>query len=288
MSVPTIHSTKHDAELYLGKQPAKPVDSSHALWAELRKPLIAAGTIPKIPAVFGHGNDFTGQGWLMLGNGPDDTVFPGFGGCGDCAWAGPGHAEMESASNAKRPIPPFSGKTIVAQYSAYSGYDPQTGDNDNGSDPQAVLQWRQTTGLLDDNGVAYKIGATVAATPGDLTHLWEIAYLFEDAGIGINVQQAQEDQFNAGQPWDYVPGSQIVGGHWIEVVGRPSATHGRLVTWAEAILFTLKFYENLNDETFGWVDPERYNQVTGETLEHHTNADIEKYITLIAAQKAGP
>ena len=31
-----------------------------------------------------------GGGWKMLGNGPDNTVAPGFGGCGDCVaveWA---------------------------------------------------------------------------------------------------------------------------------------------------------------------------------------------------------
>lgn len=280
MTVPTIHSEDH-GDLYLGKQPARPLDSAHALWADLRKPLVAAGTLPKIPSgTFGHGNDFAD--WLMVGNGPDDTVFPGFGGCGDCAWAGPAHSEMGAASNAKRPIPPFSGKTVVAQYSAYSGYDPQTGENDNGSDPQAVLQWRQEKGLYDDNGTVYKIGKTVAATPGDLTHLWEIAYLFEDAGIGINVQQAQQDQFNEAKPvWDYVAGSPIVGGHWIEVMGR-----FHLITWGRNIGFTDRFYQNLNDETFGWIDPQRYAAVTGKDAEGHDDQDLELYVTLVAQAKA--
>ena len=286
MSVPSIYSERHDAQLYLGKQPAKPVSSDHALWSELRKPLKAAGTLPKIPASFGHCNDFPGVAWKMLGNGPqdDNSINPAWAaaqGCGDCAWAGPGHAEMESASNAKRPIPPFSSLTIVEQYAAYSGYDLETGDNDNGSDPQTVLQWRQTKGLYDDNKVVYKIGKTVSATPGDLAHLWELSYLFEDAGIGINVQQAQEDQFNSGEPWNYVPGSPIVGGHWIEVLGK-----WHLITWAENKQFTASFYTELNDETFAWIDPLRYSAVTGKDSEGHNDQDLELYITLVAAAKA--
>src|ERR1019366_3709004 len=108
---------------------------------------------------------------------PDDSVFPGFQGCGDCAFAGPANSIEEAAINAKRPVPPMSGKTVVGWYSAYSGYNPQTGENDNGSNPQDVINIRQTTGLADDTGTLHKIGPSVSATPGDLTHLWEIAYL---------------------------------------------------------------------------------------------------------------
>ena len=281
MTVPTIHSNFHDAPLFLGKQPATEVRTEHASWAELRRPLVKAGLLPKIPAVFGHGNDFPGQGWHMFGNGPDDTVFPGFQGCGDCAFAGPGHAIMEAEKNAGRPVAPLTGKTVVGWYSAYSGYDPTTGANDNGSNPQDVFAIRKSPGLPDDAGTYHKIGPTIAATPGDLTHLWEIAYLFEDAGIGVAIQQAQEDQFNEGVPWNYVAGSPVVGGHWVEVMGRL-----HLITWAINKAFTNSFYTNLNDETYAWIDPERYNRVTGLTLEKLNDADLEKYLALVAAAKA--
>ena len=268
--------------LHYGKRPA--TEPRFPRYSELRAPLKRAGVLPKIPSKFGHAAAFTN--WLMLGNGPDDSVFKGFEGCGDCAWAGPGHAEMEAARTGKRPAPNFTGKVIVEQYSEYSGYNPKTGANDNGSDPQDVFEWRQEKGLKDADGNVYRIGKVVSLEPGNLTELWEAAYLFEDCGIGFVVQEAQEDQFDRGLPWNYVPGSPEVGGHWVEVMGRPNSTYGALVTWGQRQLFTHSFYEQLNDESFAWIDPERYNRVTGETAEHFTEQDLEKYLTLVAAAKS--
>lgn len=284
----TIHSERHGGELHLGKRPASPLRSDTVLYSELRAPLVKAGLLPRIPATFGHGHDFAGGAWLMLGNGPDDTVSPGFGGCGDCAWAGPAHAEMEAARNGGRPIPRFSGKTVVDQYGEYSGYDPATGENDNGSDPQEVLLWRQEKGLRDDAGNVYKIGQSVALQPGNLAELWEAAYLFENVGIGVVVTQAQEDEFNERRPWDHVPGSPELGGHWIEVMGRPDAHHGALITWAERVLFTLAFYEQQNDESFVYLDSERYSKVTGKTAEHYSEQDLEEFLTLVVQAKGLP
>ena len=281
----TVPSERLGCDLHLGKQPARPLLAGTVSYGELRRPLVKAGLLPKIPAAFGHGNDFTGGRWLMLGNGPDDSVFPGFGGCGDCAWAGPAHAEMEAARNSGRPIPSFTGKTIVDQYGAYSGYDPQTGANDNGSDPQQVLQWRQEKGLLDDNGVAYKIGRYVALQPGNLAELWEAAYLFENAGIGVVMTEAQMQQFDAQEPWEHVHGSPEVGGHWVEVMGRPDAAHGALISWGERVRFGLPFYEQQNDEAFAYLDPERYNRVTGKTAEHFSEQDLNEFLALVVQRK---
>lgn len=279
----TAHSERLGVDVHFGKQPATGLRAGTWEYAELRKGLAAQGLLPQVPATFGHGHDFAQGKWLMLGNGPDPTVSPGFGGCGDCAWAAPAHEEMENASNAGRPIPPFSGLTIVKQYSAYSGYNIQTGANDNGSNIQDVLEWRQTKGLLDDNGVAYKIGATVAGEPGNLTHLSEIAYFFESADIGIVVTQAQMDQFDASATpiWDYVAGSPQIGGHCITVAGRNQG-----LSWAELVGLADSFIEHQNDETYGYVDNERYNAVTGETAEGYRDQDLEKFLTMVAQAKA--
>jgi hypothetical protein len=237
--------------------------------------------LPPIPPNFGHGYDFGRANWRMLGNGPDDTVFPGFQGCGDCEVAGSGHETMEAARNAGRPIPQFSGKTIVAQYSTLSGYNVRTGANDSGLNTQDVLAWRQLTGIHDDASHVYKIGKTVALTPGDLHQLWAAAYLFECVGIGFTFQSAQMDQFNAGVAWDYVPGSAIEGGHYVPVMG-----NNGLVSWGERVGFTQAFYTHLCDEAYCHIDPERYSLVTGQTLEHYTDADLERYIVLVAQLKA--
>lgn len=268
--------------LPLGKQDATPLRSGTPRYADLRQLLVKdpAVSLPTFPSNFGHADAFPGDEWLMLGNGPDDTVFSSFPGCGDCYWAGSAHEIMESAKTSGRPIPAFSGKTIVAQYSAYSGYDPQTGANDNGTNLQDGLTWRQTKGLYDDTGAVHKIGQVVALTPGNLQELWEATYLFERAGIGIQIQEAQQQQFSDGKPWDYVPGSPIEGGHYVPGMGRWG-----LVSWAQRKSFTTRFIVNLCDEAFCYVDNEEYNAVTGKTAEGFDSQDLELYITLVARAK---
>lgn len=289
MSAPILHSEQYGA-LHLGKLPASSLNASHALWADLRKPLKAQGLLPKIPKVFGHGDDFSD--WLMLGNGPcdDNSVNPEWAaaqGAGNCAWAWPGHVFMEAAHDAGRPIPLFTCLNILEQYSVYSGYNLQTGADDNGSDLQQVITWLQDKGLTDENGTAYKIGPSVALTPGNLEELWECVYIFENVDPGWQLQQAQEDQFNSANPvWDYVAGSTVIGGHNAGAVGHPGDGNGRLVTWARAIQFTPVFYEHLNDESFAWPTLEECNAVTGEDAEHASYVDLEKYVTLIAQQKS--
>lgn len=281
----TVYSARLGHDLHLGKLAPKPIEGA-VRYGELRRSIARAGiSLPPVPAHFGHGGDFQGDGWLMLGNGPDDTVFPGFQGCGDCAWAGPAHEEMEAARDAGRPVPRFSGKTVVAQYSEYCGYDPQTGENDNGSAIAEVIKWRQAKGLRDDQGNAYKIGQAVELEPGNLTELWEAVYLFENAGIGLVVTTAQMDQFDARQTWDYVAGSPQEGGHYTPGVGRWSVEDSGLITWAERHGFTRSFYTHQNDETACYVDPERYNAVTGHTAEGFADQDLEKFIVLVARMK---
>lgn len=263
--------------LSLGKKPAS-YDKRDLLYADIRPKGVQ---LPQVPVTWGKGMDFGSNNWLMLGNGPDDTVFPGFQGCGDCAWAGPAHEEMQAAHEAGRAIPQFSGKTVVSQYSAYSGYDPQSGANDNGSNVRDVLNWRQTKGLMDDQGNAYKIGAYVSIQPGDWRMLREACWLFESVGIGIQFPNSAMDQFNNGQVWSVVPGASIEGGHYVPVVGHPYPGYWTCITWGQRQVMTWEFVAKYCDEVWAYIDPERYNKVTGLTYNGFKDADLEKYLALV-------
>lgn len=286
--MPAIYSHAHRGFLHLGKLPAQPIRDAIPFADAKAAFLKAGGTLPPVPKMFGHSGDFANGptadgGWGMLGNGPcdDGSINPdwaAYQGAGDCAWAGPAHEEMEAAKNAGRPVPKFTCLNVLQQYSAYSGYDLETGANDNGSAVADVIAWRQDKGLEDADGNVYKIGQSFNLTPGDMQQLWEAAYLLECVGIGINVQQAQMDQFQAGKPWAYVAGSPVEGGHYIPIVGKL-----RLITWATKQEYAESLYEKLCDEAVGYLDLERYNAVTGEDAEHYTSQDIEKYFAVLAA-----
>ena len=263
--------------LKLGKRPAT-YDPRDLRYAAFRSTL----PVPTPPAVFGHGNDFVGEGWLMLGNGPDDTVHPGFEGCGDCAWAGPAHETMELCQNAGRPVPKFTGKSVVEEYSAYCGYDPETGANDEGSDVRDVLSWRRKKGIKDAAGQTHKIGVYVALEPGNLQDILEACWLFEAVGIGFEVPDSAMEQFADGKPWSVAHGSQIDGGHYVPIVGRPQAGYLACVTWARRQLMTEAFFKKFCDEAWCYVSGEAINAKTGKSYEHFGAAELEEYLRAVA------
>lgn len=268
--------------LHLGKKPAT-YSKLDLRFANLRPSNLSLPTFPKPGG--GYGMDFGATGWLMLGNGPDDTVFPGFQGCGDCVWGGAGHEVMELNKNVGRPVPAFSGRTIVNQYSAYSGYDPQTGSNDNGSDVREVLTWRQQKGLLDDSGTAHKIGVFVSLEPGNVQDLWEALWLFEAVGIGVNFPTSAMDQFNNGnQTWSVAPGSPIDGGHYVPLVGHPTNNIWTCVTWGCRQTMTAQWLTTYCDEAWAYITMERYSAVTGKTPQGWRDVDLEQFITQVGQQ----
>jgi hypothetical protein len=290
MSVPTIHSARHGVDLPLGKDAAT-APRFTIYEDEIRPKLKAKGLVPTVPQMFGHGHDFPQGKWLMLGNGPDDTVAPGFEGVGDCAWADPAHDEMEAASDAGRPIPRFTGLVVVEQYAEYEGW--KGGDvgsllrfleaNDNGSNMQDVIEIRQTKGFRDADGKVYKIGKAISLKdPGNVSMLWELAWLTENVDLGIVVTEANQEQFGErAQPtWEYVKGSPEVGGHAVPVMGRLG-----LISWAEDVYYGVPFIAHQADEAHAYLDIQRYNARTGETAEGFTEQDLEKYLTLEAEAK---
>lgn len=271
----------------LGKQPAT-YDSRDIRYADVRPTSVSLPTPP--PPSGGWGMDFSD--WLMLGNGPCDdgsieSGWAAYQGAGDCAWAGPAHETMEACKNANRPVPPFTCLNVLQQYSAYSGYDLQTGAKDTGSNVRDVLKWRQTKGLTDSGGAAHKIGTYVALEPGNTQQLWEALWLFEAVGIGINFPNSAMDQFNQGKMWSVVPGATIEGGHYIPLVGHPVESVWTCVTWGKRQTLTATFLTTYCDEAWAYIDPERYTAVTGETPAGFTDADLEKYISVLSGQISG-
>jgi hypothetical protein len=292
----TVRSERLGAELHLGKLPAEPLRAGTVRFSEIRPALEKAGVLPKPPHMFGHGHDFSQGLWLMLGNGPLGSHEGGLPqtwnaarqGCGDCTIAGPAHEVMEAARNAGLPIPEFSAETVIKQYMerthAANGaaYNPEDGEGDTGLMIQDVNQWRQEEGIADDAGTRHKLVHAVALEPGNVQELWEAAWLFERVGIGIVVTEAQMHQFDKGpQPvWDYVAGSPELGGHYVPVMGKLG-----LISWAEDVYYTPRFIEHQCDEAFASFELEEFEAVTGDTLEHFSQADLEKFAVLLAEKK---
>lgn len=233
----------------LGKAPAV-YDKRDLLFAHYRDR--SALPVPH-PKTFGHEKLIAAGAWQMLGNGPDDSVRPGFQGAGDCVFAGAAHETAMWNLEAGHQVH-FTGANAIADYSAVTGYRVGDDSTDNGTDVRQALKYRQKTGVVDASGVRHKIGAYLALEPGNLEQIYEAMYLFGAVGLGIEFPGSAMDQFNAGKPWAIVHGARTEGGHYIPLVAKRSNLD--CVTWGRLQPMTAGFLAKYCDEAWAILSPE--------------------------------
>jgi hypothetical protein len=266
-------------KLKLGKLPAT-YDKRDLLFAQYR----TTEALPSHPTHFGHEKLVGSKAWQMLGNGPDNTVKPGFMGAGDCVFAGGDHETMlwniENDKQVK-----FTGANAIKDYSTVTGYDPGApldadGNNptDRGTDVRTALGYRRKTGLVDAAGKRHKIGAYVALELGNMDQLLEALYLFGVVGIGIKFPNSAMDQFNAGKPWSVVPGPEPTDGHYIPLVA--NRTNLECVTWGRVQQMTVQFYKKYCDEAWTILSPEMLK--SGKSLEGFDLAQLQADLKAVA------
>jgi hypothetical protein len=236
--------------LKFGKRPATADDR------DITFGVVKAGVaLPTPPARFGHGDLYHSVNWLMLGNGPDDTVAAGFAGAGDCVFAGAAHETMLTCHLAGKKVT-FTGANAIADYSKVTGYVIGDDATDQGTDVREALKYRRATGVVDWHGNRHKIAAYVRIDAKDYDLLMQAVYVFAAVGIGFEFPGSAMEQFDAGDPWDVVDNAKVEGGHYVPVVGRPGRNLATCVTWGRRQILTRDFYEAYNDEAWAIVFPE--------------------------------
>ena len=124
----------------------------------------------------------------------------------------------------------------------------------------AALDYRRKTGIADANGTRHLIGAYVSLDPKNWDHLRQATYIFGAVGIGFSFPNSGWAQFHAGQPWDVVPNDGgNDGGHYVPVLGAPTADKVGVVTWGKRQEMTRPFYEKYNDEAWVYITLEELN-----------------------------
>ena len=223
----------------LGKTPAR-IGATHLRMMSY----LDSTVLPKIPANVGH-----------------DAIVPSWAGClgndvaGDCVWAGAAHETILWAAEAAKHVP-FSDASVLSDYSALTGYDPNDPSTDQGTDMQQAASYRLKTGVIDATGTRHKIGAYLAVTPGNPDELAAAIYIFGAVGIGLRFPSYAMDEFNEGKPWDTRLGPmQIDGGHYVCATARRNGVFD-VVTWGRIQKMTERFYRRFNDETLVYLSPE--------------------------------
>jgi hypothetical protein len=220
-------------------------------------------SVPVLPdGDFGHQSYVSN--WQMLGNGPDPSNPPQIPqGVGDCAIAGPFHAEMLWNAVGGKHVNVNTACTLD-MYSAITGWDPNNSANtDRGSNVDDVSNYWQKTGLTDADGKVHKIDAWCSLTPGSLEELKYAIYLTDVVGIGLQFPLEWMQATGNGGTWEYIDNPNIEGGHYVLGVGwfcnSSSAGEGYidLITWGQQQMMSPAGYAEFNDESVAYFSTER-------------------------------
>lgn len=129
---------------------------------------------------------------------------------------------------------------------------------DGGMDIQTLLEYLVETGGPD--GV--KAVAFASVDHANAAEVKAAIALFGYVWTGVNVLEANMQEFAAEQPWDYVAGSAPDGGHSVMTAGYGAPGAGalggdeRFVTWAQETSFTDAYWSNEVEESWVVVWPE--------------------------------
>lgn len=203
---------------------------------------------------------------------------------GDCTIAAMAHSFAAMGVFAGKPFSLFPEDEIVWAYSAVSGYDPDTGANDNGAQMQDVLAYMRSEGMADTTGKVHKVIAYAAlGRPSDPLLLSECLKTFGTVYVGFQCPQSAEEQFQNG-PWTYQPGSPILGGHAISLHRRQP--YGSRVgvfgfsTWGALQPVTIPFLAHYVEEAWVFVTQD-WIEANGSSMDGISLAQLEADMRLV-------
>lgn len=131
-----------------------------------------------------------------------------------------------------------------------STYFALTGGEDTGLVEADVLKRWHTTGLFKN-----KIAGYAPVHPSNLVELHQAIAFYGGSYLGVACPASAQDQFANGQPWTYVPGSPIEGGHCIVAVGY-SQTALLCVSWGALVEVTYGFLAHFCSEAWAVLSNE--------------------------------
>ena len=195
--------------------------------------------LPPVPAKYYYAKNIKATAWGMMDN---DKI-------GDCTCAAAGHLIMEwTDDNGALFTPPD--QAIVNAYAAITGYNPVTGQNDNGANERDVLNYWRQTGIASHQILAY-----AALEPKNHNHIMLAVFLFGGCYIGVSLPISAQTQ----KVWSVPPGGPqgqgapgSWGGHAVPVIGYDS--HGlTVITWGATKRMTWSFWDAYCDESYAII-----------------------------------
>lgn len=195
---------------------------------------------------------------------------------GDCTIAGVAHLigawNVEVGETDTVPDAP----TVIATY------EQLTGGADTGLNENNVLSYWRSKGLFGEQIAAY-----APVDRKDLVGLHQAIAFYGGAYLGIACPESAQEQFQAKQPWTYVPSSPIEGGHCIVALGY-TATAVLCATWGGIAEVTYPFLAHYLDEVWAIISHQFVKAGRGPDLDLHTlEADLDQFSQAIVEHPVG-
>jgi hypothetical protein len=234
------HTLADGRPVKLGKRPAK---------HDFRTLQLAKYTAKVPPAPPAHDDwEKKVHHWPMMMN---DTV-------GDCTCACAGHMIEQWTTYSKTPFIPTD-RQIIAAYSAITGYDPATGDHDDGAAILDILNYWRKAGVA-----GHKILAFATLDPSSRTEVEDSVFLFGNCYLGIQLPVSAQAQ----SVWAVPPGGTTGlgspgswGGHAVPVVAYDQRGL-TVVTWGALQRMTWGFLHAYCDEAYSVLSQDWINHTT--------------------------
>jgi hypothetical protein len=259
--------------LKLGRKP--PDYTKSRLWLE---DYVTPASWPKFSPVVDRASKVTQ--WPMYLN---DTY-------GDCTIAGMGHLYGALTAYAHNTEAIFNNSVVEAVYERNCPtFNPSTGAGDDGCTLQGVLADQVSNGMADMFGTVHNVVAYAQMKSIGPRWLAVALEAFGSVYLGVNLPQSAETQFSAGQPWTYVQGSPILGGHCIvlqavhEAVAHPSQSGNQaftFVTWGSTVTASWQWCNTYIEEAWVAISQD-WLQANGTTVEGFDLAQLQADMTYV-------
>jgi len=214
------------------------------------------------------------------------TTFPVFknNDIGDCGVANFGHETVGLERSSQQREIQLTDDDIVRAYSAISGYNPETGENDNGIYLLDGANYFRKVGVgRQKNGQAHKILGFAAVDPKDHDEVRLASYLFGGLYIGAGLPNAAAQQIGR-SVWDLTGDARLDrfgswGGHamWTPAYDKNG---GQVVTWGQRQRYTWRWWDTYVDEAYAFVNPD-YLRTSGKTPQGYAIDQLQQFLSTL-------
>lgn len=168
---------------------------------------------------------------------------------GDCTCAAMAHIVEWWTALAQKSEINVADNDVLSAYETVSGYDPATGNNDNGAVEIDVLNYWRNTGIA-----GHTLTAWASIDVRSMERIKQANWLFGAVYAGVALPAAAQD-FNG--TWDIPEGQNPVGnwqpgswgGHAVPIISYDSGG-AWIVTWGKRVYVTWRFLATYFDEAY--------------------------------------